>query len=356
MAEDDAEKTEQPSGKRLDEAREKGDIPQSQEVRLWASLLSAFIIIAILPGRIAHAVATTVLPLIEHPHTYSLTPEELQILVVQLGSGIGLALAWPFAVVIAITLISLVGQTKGFMWVPDKLMPDFNRLNPMAGLQRLVSPQHLIDFLKQLTKIVVVGAILGWIIWSRVGEYAQLGQLSLMGILDYLHRRVYALVLVVLLLATVLTVADYAFQYWRYIQKMKMTKQELRDEHKQQEGDPMVKMRVRTLRAKRARQRMMQAVPNADVVVTNPTHFAVALKYDMEEMNAPVLVAKGGDLVAQRIRELAEENEVPIVENPPLARALFATVELDQEVPPEHYKAVAEVISYVMRLKGKIAE
>jgi flagellar biosynthetic protein FlhB len=139
------------------------------------------------------------------------------------------------------------------------------------------------------------------------------------------------------------------------MQKMRMTKQEVKDEHKQTEGDPMIKSRLRALRHQRARQRMMAAVPKASVVVTNPTHYAVALKYDMDAMGAPILVAKGADLVALRIRELADANEVPIVENPPLARALFAAVELDQEVPPEHYKAVAEVISYVMKLKGNLA-
>ena len=258
--------------------------------------------------------------------------------------------------IIAITLIAMVGQTKGFMWLPNKLAPDFNKLNPMSGLKRIVSVQHLVDFIKQLIKMSVVGTLLAWMIWSHVREYAQLGQLELLGILAYLHDRVYALVMAVLLLVTVVTIADYGFQYWRFIEKMKMTKQELRDEHKQSEGDPMVKMRLRNLRSKRARQRMMQAVPNADVIVTNPTHYAVALKYDMDTMNAPMLVAKGADLVAKRIRELAEENEVPIVENPPLARALFATVEMDQEVPPDHYKAVAEVISYVMNLKGKVGK
>jgi len=356
MAEDDSDKTEQPTGKRLEEAREKGDVPQSQEVRIWASLLGAFIIVAVLPGRIARGVANTILPLLQHSDSFDVTPESLRLLVVHLASGIGLALAWPFAVVIAITLIAMVGQTKGFLWLPNKLMPDPSRLNPMTGLTRMVSMQHLTDFIKQLLKVGLVGGLLGWMIWSHVREYAQLGQLELLGILAYLHDRVYALVLTVLLLVTVLTIADYGLQYWRFIEKMKMTKQELRDEHKQSEGDPMVKMRLRNLRSKRARQRMMQAVPNADVVVTNPTHFAVALKYDMDTMNAPMLVAKGGDLVALRIRELAEENEVPIVENPPLARALFATVELDQEIPPDHYKAVAEVISYVMGLKGKIGK
>ena len=157
MAEDDSEKTEQPTSRRLDDAREKGDVTQSQEMRLWASLLGAFIIIAMLSGRIARGVATTVLPLLERPHTYDLTVSGLQSLAMQMGAGIGLALAWPFAVVIAITLIVLVGQTKGFMWVPDKLMPDLNRLNPLAGLQRMVSAQHVVDFLKQLIKMTEIG-------------------------------------------------------------------------------------------------------------------------------------------------------------------------------------------------------
>lgn len=137
---------------------------------------------------------------------------------------------------------------------------------------------------------------------------------------------------------------------------MKMTKQEVKDEHKQAEGDPQVKAKIKSLRFQRARKRMMAAVPKADVVITNPTHYAVALKYDLDAMSAPILVAKGTDLVAKRIRDLADEHDVPIVENPPVARALFAAVELDQEIPPEHYKAVAEIIGYVMRLKGKLAQ
>ncbi len=148
--------------------------------------------------------------------------------------------------------------------------------------------------------------------------------------------------------------ADYAWQRFQYMKKLRMTKQEVKEEHKQSEGDPAVKARIRGLRLQRARQRMMASVPKADVVVTNPTHFACALKYDPETMNAPVLVAKAADLIAFRIRELAEQHDVMIVENPPLARALFAAVDIDREVPPEHYKAVAEVISYVFRLKGKL--
>jgi flagellar biosynthetic protein FlhB len=152
----------------------------------------------------------------------------------------------------------------------------------------------------------------------------------------------------------VVAAGDYGYQRWSFMKKMRMTKQEVRDEHKQMEGDPMIKARMRSMRRERARQRMMAAVPKSTVVVTNPTHYAVALKYEMDTMDAPILVAKGVELVALRIREIAQENDVPIVENPPLARALYATVELEQEVPQEHYKAVAEVIGYVMRLKGAL--
>jgi flagellar biosynthetic protein FlhB len=150
-----------------------------------------------------------------------------------------------------------------------------------------------------------------------------------------------------------IAVADYAYQHWEYIKKMRMTKQEVKDENKQQEGDPHVKGRIRSLRIQRSRERMMQAVPTANVVVTNPTHYAVALKYDMGVMAAPVVVAKGVDHLALRIRAIAEENGVAIVENPPLARTLYAAVDVDQEIRPDHYKAVAEVIGFVMRLKGK---
>ena len=158
----------------------------------------------------------------------------------------------------------------------------------------------------------------------------------------------------VLAVMSVIAGADYLFQRYKHNQKLRMSRQEIKDEMRQSEGDPMVKARLRQLRQERARQRMMAAVPGADVVVTNPTHFAVALRYEGEVMSAPVVVAKGVDFIAQKIREVAKENDVPIVENRPLARALYDTVDIDQEVPPDHYKAVAEVIGYVMRLRGKL--
>ena len=273
---------------------------------------------------------------------------------VQLGLAVLSALAWPFIVVIFITIGSMVAQTRGFLWTPSKLLPDFSRLNPISHIGKMFSMQQVVDLLKNLFKLVVMGTVLVLLVAPHLNQFENLANLTLMGMMNYVSDRVYTLFLAAVLMQTVLTAFDYWFQHRRFMDQMKMSKQEVRDEHKQQEGDPMVKGKLRSLRAKRARQRMMQAVPEADVVVTNPTHYAVALKYDMETMTAPRLVAKGADLIAKRIREIADENEVPIVENPPLARALYAAVELDQEIPPEHYKAVAEVIGYVMRLKGRL--
>lgn len=173
-----------------------------------------------------------------------------------------------------------------------------------------------------------------------------------MAILSFIHKIVVLLIFTVVIAVLVIAVADYAYQKYQHLKKLRMTKQEVKDEYKQMEGDPLVKSRIRQVRMERARHRMMNAVPRADVVIVNPTHYAVALEYKMEKMDAPVVVAKGLDNLALRIREIAEEHDIPIVENPPLARALFASVELDQSIPAEHFKAVAEVIGYVMQLKN----
>ncbi|HMA50472.1 MAG TPA: flagellar type III secretion system protein FlhB, partial [Magnetospirillaceae bacterium] len=239
-----------------------------------------------------------------------------------------------------------------FTW--SKLAPNFAKLNPLSGLKRIFSAHGLVEFGKNLAKLSVVVVLFYFVVRDKVRVLPLLPTMELPTILSFLHTVLIRLLLTVLCFQIVIAGADYAWQRFQYFKKLRMTRQEVRDEHKQSEGDPMIKARIRNLRVARARQRMMTAVPKADVVVTNPTHFACALKYDPETMNAPVLVAKGQDLVAFRIRELAKEHDVMIVENPPLARALYAAVEVDREVPPEHYKAVAEVISYVFRLKGKL--
>lgn len=355
MAEDSDDKTEEPTGKHLGDARKEGNVPQTMEVKALMSLVLAVIMVGMLAPGMATRIKDTISPFVTQPHAIELGKDGLAELLLHLGFGVLTAMAAPFSLVIILGIVGSVAQTKGFMWVPKRIAPDFKKLNPLQGVKRIVSATQLIELVKQLVKLSVLGSLLGWVFWTSVADFQNLATLDLLAILDYIGDKVYWMIVITLMVVVVLSVGDYLFQHWRWMEKMRMTKQEVKDEHKQQEGDPQVKAKIKSLRVQRARKRMMAAVPKADVVITNPTHYAVALKYDMESMGAPVLVAKGVDLIAKRIRDLADEHDVPIVENPPVARALYAAVEIDHEIPPEHYKAVAEIIGYVMRLKGKNA-
>ena len=266
---------------------------------------------------------------------------------------VAIVLAIPLALFVIVALSASVMQT-GLLFTTQKLGFDLNRINPLNGLKKLFSQQSLVDLLKNLLKLAVVGAVALVIVYPRFQMIDRIPLLDTHAILEFLHGLAIRLMAAIAVMVTVIAAADWFYQRFAYIKKMRMSKQEVKDEQKQTEGDPMVKARLRSLRMQRARQRMMAAVPKADVVVTNPTHYACALKYDPDSMNAPILVAKGQELIALRIRQIANDHEIPIVENPPLARALYATVELDREIPPQHYKAVAEVISYVFKLKGKL--
>ena len=354
MAEDSEDKSEQPTERKLDNARKEGQVAQSQELKIWAGLMASLVVLALILPRLTRDLEHLLEPLIERPHAIDMSREGVGRLLSDLTGSVILTMLIPLAVLLGAAVVAALAQ-NGLMFVPKRLMPDFGKINPGKGIAKMFSANNLVEFLKSLFKVGAIGFVAFLVIRARMDDYVGLSAVDLESMMAYLRDQVIHLVVMAMLLVPALAAADWFYQRWSFTQKMRMTKQEGKDEHKQTEGDPMVKGRLRSLRMQRARQRMMAAVPKADVVVTNPTHYAVALKYDMESMNAPVLVAKGDDLVAKRIRDLAEENEVPVVENPPLARALYATVELDQEVPPEHYKAVAEVIGYVMRLKGRLA-
>ena len=355
MAEDSDDKTEDPTGKRLDEARRDGNVPQTMEVRALTSLVLAMVMVSMLAPGMARDIQAVLTPFIAQPHAISLGQDGLGDLLLHLGIGVGKALAFPFALALFLIIAGSLTQTKGFLWVPKKLVPDFKKLSPLEGFKRVFSANQVVELVKQLVKLSVLGALMSFVFWDSLSELQNLATLDLMGILEYISDKVYWLILITLMMVLAVSAADFLYQRWRWMEKMKMTRQEVKDEHKQQEGDPQIKAKIRALRIQRSRKRLMAAVPKSDVVITNPTHFAVALKYDINCMTAPVLVAKGADLVAARIRELAVEHDVPVVENPPVARALYAAVDLDREIPPEHYKAVAEIIGYVMRLKGKLA-
>jgi flagellar biosynthetic protein FlhB len=353
VAGDDSDKTEDPTSKRLSTAREEGQVVQSQEIKIWAGLVACLVMVSMISPMMGRDVMAMMLPFIDHPHAFDMSREGLGELMTTAVVGVIKLLSIPLAVMLVFGLAATISQV-GLLFVPKHLMPDLNKINPATGIKRTFSLRNLVEFLKSVAKIAIVGTVIYLVLRARIDDIIGLAAVDVMAGMDYLRSQTVRLIFIAVLMVTVLAAADWFYQRWNFMQQMRMTKQEVKDEHKQAEGDPLIKGRLRSLRMQRARTRMMASVPKASVVVTNPTHFACALKYDVESMGAPVLVAKGADLVAFRIRELADEHEVPIVENPPLARALFASVEIDQEIPPEHYKAVAEVIGYVMKLKGRL--
>ncbi len=354
MADDADSKTEQPTGRRLSKAREEGEVLQSQEVKTAAIILAGLALVWVIAGPMMARTERIL-------YTFFAQADSIRIdsvdaytnFMTKTFMAIAMVMAVPFAMFVAVALTATIMQT-GFNVTTEKLGFNFERLNPLSGLGRMFSQQSLVDLIKNIIKLAVVGGVAFIFVYPKFKNIQSIPLLETQAILDFLHGLVIRLIMAIAIIMSIIAGGDWFYQRFAYMKKLRMTKQEVKDEQKQTEGDPMVKARLRSLRMQRARQRMMASVPKADVVITNPTHFACALKYDQGSMNAPTLVAKGQDLVALRIRQIATDNNVPIVENPPLARALYATVDLDKEIPPQHYKAVAEVISYVFRLKGKL--
>ena len=235
----------------------------------------------------------------------------------------------------------------------DKIMPDFSKVSPMAGFKRLFGAEGWINLLKGLIKIAIVGVAIWTQLWPERGRLEAILNQSTAGVVGDMSHLLFKVLMARCRRWRVIAGLDYFWQRMRFMSRNRMSKQEIKEEYRQNEGDPTIKAKIRQLRHERARKRMMAAVPSATVVIMNPTHYAVALKYESGKMAAPICVAKGVDALALRIRAVAEENDVPVVENPPLARALHAAIEIDEPVPPEHFKAVAQVIGYVMRLQGK---
>ena len=309
-------------------------------------------ILAFMGNGIAQGVSKAVVPFFEKADQLPLDPGNIGRMLVETSWEVLKTLLFPLSILLVVAIVPTMMQT-GFLFTAEPLIPKLEKLNPLEGLKRMFSPAAAIETGKNLIKLAIIGTIVFWILKPELSRVDQLVGLDLIDALVELKDQTVRLLVGVLAIMLVLTVGDIAYQRFTYMKKMRMSKQDVKEEYKQAEGDPMIKMRLRQIRMERARRRMMAAVPKATVVVTNPTHYAVALQYEPETMSAPKLVAKGADLVAKRIREIAEEHKVPIVENPPVARALFASVDVDEAVPPEHYKVVAEIISFVFKLKRK---
>ncbi len=350
---DGQERTEQPTGKRLSDARQKGNVAKSMEVNSALGFLAGLALIYVTGNMLYGRLLWFYQSVFSGGYTVELTPSSIYDYILQ-----GLAF---FGVVVAIFMfgIFLVGIAAsiaqvGFLFTLHPLKPKFDKLNPFKGMKKLMfSTRALEETIKNFIKLFVIV----WIAYSSLmgyrDEFIPLQDKSIEQIASFMVMAALKISLKIGLIFLFIAAADYAYQRYEYIKNLKMTKQEVKDESKQQEGNPQVKSKIRSLQLKMLMNRMMQAVPQADVVITNPTHYAVALKYDAGKMMAPRVVAKGQNLIALKIKQIAEENSVPIVEDPPLARALYKSVDVNQEIPETFFQAVAEVLAYVYKMKNR---
>jgi len=349
---DDTEHTEDPTQRRLEEAIKRGDVVKSVEVGTWFTLGGGTLMLMVFAGPMAASLETTFRGLLAHADAIPADGPALVGLVKALATHVLAALAIPVLVLALAALIGNVIQHR-ILFSVEPVMPQLSRISPAAGLRRMFSKQALANFAKGLAKLALFGTVIGALLWPQRQRIIGLIAVDPAIILPFTRALALKMLGTVVAILAVVAAADYLFQYRQWYERQKMSVREMKEEFRQTEGDPAIKGKIRQLRASRARKRMMAAVPKASVVITNPTHFAVALQYE-RGMNAPLCVAKGADLIARKIREVAEAHDIPVIENPPLARALHATVEIDQEIPQEHYRAVAEIIGYVMRLRRTV--
>jgi len=350
---DDTERTEDPSQKRMDEAIERGDVVKSQEVNTWFVLAGSALVLMAFSGPMGMDLASTLRGIVANSFAYKVEGGDLIRLAQKICMEVMAAVALPILLLALAALCGNIIQHR-LIWSVQAIEPKFSKISPLAGAKRLFSKQALANFVKGLLKLALVGTVLTALLWPERHRLEGLIGTDVALIIPFTKVMSLKLLGAVVAILAIIAGADYFFQYRQWFEKQKMSLRELKEEFKQTEGDPKIKAKIRQIRYSRSRKRMMASVPKATVVVTNPTHFAIALHYE-RGMPAPICVAKGADLIALKIREIATKHSVPVIENPPLARTLYATVEIDQEVPPEHYKAVAEVIGYVLRLNRGLA-
>ena len=341
--------TEDPTQKRLEEALERGDVAKSQEINTWFMIAGGTLVVSTFSGSVGSGLVTPMRNLLANSWMIKTDPGNLLVLMQQIEAAVLAAVGIPLLMLVLAAIAGNMLQHR-LVWSAESLKPKFSKLSPAAGFNRIFGKQAAANFLKGLGKLIAVGVVMTIILWPERHRMEAMVKLDPSAMLGATTSMTIHLLGAVVAALAIVAVADYFFQYRSWFQRQKMSLQEIKDEFKQSEGDPHIKGKIRQLRQQRSKKRMMAAVPKASVIITNPTHFSVALSYE-RGMSAPICVAKGVDNLAFKIREIARAHDIPIVENVPLARALYATVEIDQEIPMEHYHAVAEVIGYVMRMK-----
>jgi flagellar biosynthesis protein FlhB len=349
---DKEQKTEHPTPKRLKEAAEKGNILYSREVSNFLVLIVLAFTIGALAPYMLSTVKGLLIPFFDQADALPTDAQGLGLILTDVLIKSLAVLTIPVLFVIIAALLGRFMQS-GFLLSFEVIAPKWSKLSPLQGIKRIFSMRSLVEMIKSILKLIIVGTVAFLAVYPQLSHVQQLPDSSVIAMMLFMGKLAIHMVIGIVIAMFFIAVLDYLYQRYQYFKSLRMTKQEVKDEYKQTEGDPVIKRRLRQLRMEKARQRMMANVPKADVVITNPTHFAVALQYDGKSMQAPRVVAKGQDLIALKIREVAEENDVPVVENPPLARALFDSTDIDEEIPIRYYEAVAKIISYVYQLKGR---
>ncbi len=351
MAEEsDQEKTEAPSPKRLEKAREDGQVPQSRELATFVVLMTSGAVLWMMASGLGKTMSQIVRGSLQFGPA---TARDSNYVMMQLSDRVleaALALA-PFLALVVVAALASPLLLRGWLFSTKAFMPNFKRMNPLSGIKRMFSSQGLIELVKSLAKVGLLGGVATWLIWSNLEAIFSLGMEEPSDAIQHMGDLIGKVFLLASGTMIFIVALDLPYQLWSHFNKLKMSKEELRQEAKESEGDPYLKGRIRAQQREMARRRMMTEIPTADIVVTNPTHYAVALKYTEGKMGAPRVVAKGADAVAAKIRELAAEHKVPLLEAPPLARALFRHTEIGDEIPATLYAAVAEVLAYVFQLR-----
>ncbi|MCA0922663.1 flagellar biosynthesis protein FlhB [Pseudooceanicola nanhaiensis] len=361
MAEQDTDKdnrTEEPTLRKLRKARQQGDVPSSREPGILMGVLSLTIIAMFLLPQMGPNLAGVLGNIFRIAGTVEIGEDRAGLRDVgqvtwSLARSLGVVLGPVLVLLVTTAIFGVLVQGETVVAV-ERIKPKMSKINPLAGFKRIFSVDALVEFLKSVSKVLFVGSVAVWVGTRAVRQIWQGEGMLPETLLAYIGRQVALLLIIVTVFLAVLSIVDVIWKRHRWMQKQRMTLQEVKEEHKENEGDPQIKARRMQQRRKRAKQRIKTAVPKATVILTNPTHFAVALRYEQGTDIAPVCVAKGADLMAAQIRKLALEHEVPIVENKPLARALFTVAEIDEQIPLEHWQAVAEIIGFLFDLKKNV--
>ena len=344
------DKTEQPTSKKLADAREKGNVARSREIPSVLVLAGGIGVMFFGGGWMFGRLEDIMRGIYHRAGTISVVPETMHMLLWEIFLST-ITVLIPLMLVVTIAGVAGNVMQFGFLLTGEKLTPDLAKLNPISGIKKLFSLRSFVEVIKSVVKLLIIGGIAYVVIRRYLDDIPGLMRLSVGGIVAFIGHTAFQICLYTCMVLFLMAILDFAYTKWQHTRDLRMTKQEVKDEHKQREGDPSVKARIRSVQREMARRRMMEAVPEATVVITNPTHLAIAIRYE-EGMHAPTVVAKGAGFVAQKIKAIAAENDIPLVENKPLARTIFKTTEIGDFIPADLYRAVAEILAYVYRLKG----